>query len=491
MTLDPRTPVLVGSAVAHQRFDDPRDGRDVIGLMAAAAEGAAGDAGAPELLRRAALVLVPQGSWRYHDAGRVLADLVGAADARTLFARLGVLQTTLFLHAARAIAEDGVDVALVVGGEAKWRDLRAQRSSVTAPATPDTEAEPDQTLAPEHPIISRPEIEAGLVAPVSQYALLEHARRHADHQAPDEHARGVAALWADFSAVAVANPDAWNRQPVRAEEIATPGPGNRPLALPYNKWHVSQWNVDQAGAHFLCSVSAARALGIGEDRWVFPHAVSESNLMLPVSERARLDDCPGFALAGRDAFALAGSGPDEVAHVDLYSCFPIAVRAQARELGLAPDRPLTLTGGMTFGGGPLNNYALQSLAAMTRTLRDDPGGLGLVTAVSGMLTKQGVSVWGARPPAAGFRSSDVTDEVDGVTERRTIVPAEAGPATLASYTVLAGEGGARRAVALADLAGSRRAVVSSAHDDVVAALSEGEWCGRSVTLDDTGGFVPA
>ncbi len=490
MTVDPRTPVLVGAAAVHQHFDDPGRGRDVIGLMEAASRGAADDAGAPDLLSRVGLILVPQGTWRYHDAGRLIADRIGSPGARTLFAKLGVLQTTLFLQAARAIASGGLDVALVVGGEAKWRDARAQRTGRPAPATADNDTEPDETLAPDQPIISRPEIEAGLVAPVSQYAMLENARRYADGQGIAEHARAVAELWAGFSAVAAGSPDAWTPGPVSAAEIATAGPGNRPLALPYNKWHVSQWNVDQAGAHLLCSVAVARSLGIAEDRWVFPHAVAESNLMVPVAERAELHRNPGFALAGRDAFALAGAGPDAVAHVDLYSCFPNAVRTQVAELGLEADRQLTLTGGMTFGGGPLNNYVLQSMSAMTDRLRSDPDGLGLVTAVSGMLTKQGVSIWGARPPEHGLRSSDVSAEVADATGRHPVVPAEAGPAVLATYTVLWGEGVAQRAIALADLPGSRRAIVTSTDPDVVAAMTEGEWCGRSVGVDDNGTFRP-
>jgi acetyl-CoA C-acetyltransferase len=495
VTIDDRTPVLVGSGAASQRLDEPGSGREALGLMVAAAEAAGRDAGAPDLLRRVGLVLVPQGTWHYHDAGRLVADRIGASGATTLYALLGVLQTTLFGTAARAIASGDLDAALVVGGEAKWRSSRAHRAGLEASSTDDAGAVPSQTVGPEDPIISRAEIEAGLVAPVSQYALLENARRHADGQKPDDHADRVARLWARFSAVAADNPRAWNRRPVSAEVIATPGPENRPLALPYNRWHVSQWNVDQAGAQLLCSVATARALGVTEDRWVFPHAVVDANHMVPVSERAVLDRSPGFAVAGREAFALAGTGPDELEHVDLYSCFPIAVRAQARELGLAEDRQLTVTGGMTFAGGPLNNYVLQSAHTMVDRLRHDPDALGLLTAVSGMLTKQGVSVWGARPPANGFRDADVSAEVARATPRRPVTARWRGRAVLASYTVVAGE--AATAVALADVPGdgdtgpAGRALATSTDPVLVTAMGQGEWCGRAVDLDGAGGFTPA
>ena len=45
----------------------------------------------------------------------------------------------------------------------------------------------------------------------------------------------------------------------------------------------------------------------------------------------------------------------------------------AAELGVPdddPSRPLTVTGGMTFAGGPGNNYGTHSLAAMVGVLRE-------------------------------------------------------------------------------------------------------------------------
>jgi hypothetical protein len=60
-------------------------------------------------------------------------------------------------------------------------------------------------------------------------------------------------------------------------------------------------------------------------------------------------------------------------------CFPSAVRVQVRELGIDLRRPPTLTGGMAFAGGPLNNFVFQALVTMARVLRADPGSVGLPT----------------------------------------------------------------------------------------------------------------
>ena len=484
MAVDPRTPVLVGAGTATQRADD---GVEAYLLMVAACEAAAADAGAPGLLARAGLVVVPRGTWAYGDAGRLVASTIGATTARTVCGEFGVLQTTLIERAASAIQRGDVDVALVVGGEAKWRDLRASIAGATAPAT-GQQARPDEVLAPKGALLSQPEIDTRLVTAVGQYALIEHARRHADGQSVAEHAADVAGLWERFNRIAQGNPDAWNRTPMSAAEIATPGPRNRTLATPYLKWHNSQWNVDQAACLLMCSAEVAGAAGVAPDRWVWPHAIASSDHMVAVSERREMHRAPGFRLAGRAALDAAGVGIDDVAHVDLYSCFPIAVRTQALELGLALDgRDLTVTGGMTFAGGPLNNYVLQSTAKMASVLRADPDAFGVVTAISAMITKQGVSVWSCRP-SARFAALDVTHATAAATPTAAVRPAEAGPATVASYTVLhSGEGTPERAVIVAERADGSRAVATSL--DEAAAMASGEWCGTAVGLDDAGGFT--
>jgi acetyl-CoA C-acetyltransferase len=488
MTLDPRTPVLVGAAAVSQRLDDPLAAGSAIDLMVLACEQAVADAGCPDLLREAGAVYVPKGSWRFVDVARQVAMGVGNVGARAVEAELGILQTTLVRLAADEIAAGDLDVALVVGGEAKWREVRA---SLTGTELADAvgSGAPDQRLEPHGVIVSSDEVRAGLVTAVSQYSMLENALRHARGETLDEHARAVAALWARFNEVAQQNPNAWNRAPMTADDIRTPGPRNRPLAFPYNKWHNSQWNVDQAACLVLCSVETARAHGVAADRWVFPHAIVDSEHMVPVTNRAQLHRAPGFQLAGSRAFELAGVGVDEVAHVDLYSCFPVAVQVQAAELGLALDQQLTVTGGMTFGGGPLNNYVLQSTAAMAAELRRDAGSLGLVTAISGMITKQGVSIWSTEPPAEGYRSDDITSAVAAaVPVVETVVPSESD-ATVVTYTVLYTDSAPSKAVVVADRSDGGRAVAVSGDRDLLDAMTSEEWCGRGIALRDDATFT--
>jgi len=485
--MDSRTPVLVGAGTAAQRLDDPFAAKESVALMVAACDAAADDAGASQLLRRAGLVLVPKGSWSYRDPGRSVAAAVGNTTAVSVLAELGILQTTLIERACTAIARGDVDVAIVVGAETRWRELRAKITGTAAPASDDTagieHSGPDEVLRPSGPLVSPAEISAGLRNAVSHYALIENARRAADGQTLDEHARTIAELWARFNQVAQANPDAWNRRPMSAEDIATPGPRNRPLAWPYLKWHNSQWNVDQAACLIFCSTGLGDAVGIALDRRVYPHVVSWSDHMVPLSERSELHHSPGF----RSVFRALGRDPATIAHLDLYSCFPIAVRTQALELGLTPDRPWTVTGGMTFAGGPLNSYVLQATAKMTGVLREDAGSLGLVTAISGLITKQGASLWSTTPPAGGFRAVDVTGEAAAIDP----VPVDAtasGTAQIITYTVLYDEAGPARSVVVASLPSGPRTVAAADDPDLAAAMTNEEWCGRRVHLDGTGRF---
>ena len=139
---------------------------------------------------------------------------------------------------------------------------------------------------------------------------------------------------------------------------------------------------------------------------------------------------------------------------------------------------------MTFAGGPLNNFVLQALVKMVEVLRRDPGATGLVTAVSGMLTKQGVSLWATRPPETPFAFFDVTEET--AREQTPIELAEtfSGPARIAGYTVLFEGERPARAIFVCDLEDGRRALAASDEPDLTARGTREELSGHSLTLRD-------
>ncbi len=395
--MDPNTPVLVGAAAVQQKTADYREALEPVALMERALRDAAADAGAPALLQRAAEILVPKGIWGYSDPGRLLADALGAGHAATVLAELGVSQQTLLTRACRRISEGEADVVLVTGAEAKYRSLCAAKAGAEAPETVQQDEAPTETLMPEDEIWSAVESAAGLGMPVGFYAIMDSALRHSQGLSPEQHRDQMAVMYQRFSEIAAANPEAWSEGAVDAAFIREPSPANRMLAFPYTKLHTSQWNVDQGAGLIFCSARVAEELGIDRSLWVFPRAFAESNFMSVVSARGDLGACAGFRLAGEAAARRAGVNFEDIRLRELYSCFPYAVRSQLQEFGMSGSGDLSVTGAMTFGGGPLNNFVFQATARMAQLLRQNPDEVGLVTTVSGMLTKQGVALWSATP----------------------------------------------------------------------------------------------
>lgn len=481
-SIDPRTPVLVGIGAITQREEDPTQALEHYQLMAAAVHRAAEDAGSPELLAGASSIRVPRGFWEYSDPGRLVADAIGAGDVKTTLAELGVLQQTILNDACEAIRNGDETIAIIVGGEAKYRSLRATILDCEVADTAGECGDPDFRIEPKEPIYHDLELERGLVMPLRAFALVENARRYAAGLSIDEHRDGIAQFWAGFSAVAAKNPDAWRREPFTAEQIRDAGNGNRMIAFPYTKLHSSEWNVNQAAALILCSVAKAEELGVPREKWVFPLAGTESNHVVVMSEREELHRAPGAAIAGARALELAGLTIDDVKHLDLYSCFPIAARFYADALGLADDRQVTVTGGMCFGGGPVNNYVLQSTAKMAEVLRADPASVGLVTAVSGVFNKQGYMLWSTNPPSGGYVSDDVSEQVAAVNARREVIRDYEGPAVIVSYTVGFAGPDAAEAVVVCDLPDGRRTISVTTDTELAHAMTQSEFCGRAISV---------
>jgi acetyl-CoA C-acetyltransferase len=271
------------------------------------------------------------------------------------------------------------------------------------------------------------------------------------------------------------------------------------ISFPYPKLLNSNLFVDQGAALILCSVERARSLGIAPERWVFVHAGADAHDHWLVSHRADLHTSPAIRLAGRAALELASATVDDLAHVDLYSCFPSAVQVAATELGLGhrltghPADDLTVTGGMGFAGGPFNNYPMHAVATMVDRLRAGAGPtaasarsggpLGLVTANGGFLTKHAVGIYGTGPPAAGvFRDAQPQAAVDALPARGHD-PAPAGPATIEAYTVVhTRDGDPERAVLALTMPDGRRAWGATTDGATMRGLCHEEGVGRRATV---------
>jgi len=307
----------------------------------------------------------------------------------------------------------------------------------------------------------------GLDRPLRVFPMFENALRFGAGESIEEHQRRISDLWARFSSVATTNPYAWSRQARSAQDVRSMGPSNRMVSFPYPKLMNANDRVDQAAALIVCSAEAAKAAGVPRDRFVFPISGADANDHWFLTHRADFTSSPAIRLAGRCALARAGVGIDDVAYLDLYSCFPSAVEIGATELGLDPHDPgrqLTLTGGLGFAGGPGNNYVTHSIATLAARLRSDPGALGMVTGLGWYMTKHAMGLYSTEPPAGGFRYDSPQDDVDALPQCSPAGDYE-GDATVETYTVVHTRDGYRMGIVIGRDAAGARFVANTPNDE--------------------------
>jgi len=287
--------------------------------------------------------------------------------------------------------------------------------------------------------------------------------------------------WHGFTEVAAANPEAWFPFERSAAEIITPTPENRLVASPYTKYMISIMDVDMAAAVFLVAEETADALGIARDRRVYLRGWHYATDPVYVAEHPDLASSPAMRDAAGTALARAGLRIDDVAHLDLYSCFGSSVNFMRDALGVGPDdaRPLTVTGGLPYHGGAGSDYLTHAIAQTTRVLRADPGSYGLVTGVGMHMTKHVAGVYSTTPGPVEIP--------DGAPAPATvpIVDRAEGDAVVATHTVVHGrEGTPEWGVAVCDLPGDggARCYARIEDPDLLADAMTVEWTGRAVTL---------
>ncbi|MGE2716923.1 acetyl-CoA acetyltransferase [Mycolicibacterium litorale] len=480
------TPVLVGYGQVNQHEDLPEV--EPVDLMEAAAREAA-DARVLEAVD--AVRVVNLLSWRYRDPGLLLAQRIGADKATTRYTGIGGnVPQSLVNQACLDIQSGRAGVVLIAGAET-WRTRTRLRAKGEKPNwTRQDESVPVADGADENvPMAGDAENRIQLDRPSYVYPMFEQAVRIAAGETPDEHRRRIGELWAQFSAVAADNPHAWRRDALAADAIWQPSADNRMISWPYPKLMNSNNMVNQGAVLVLTSVETARRLQIPSERWVFPYAGTDSHDTYAIGERAEFHRSPAIRIAGRRALDLADTAIEDIDLIDVYSCFPSAVQVAAAELGLPvgdPARPLTVTGGLTFAGGPWNNYVSHSIATMAEQLAANPGQRGLITANGGYLTKHSFGVYGTEPPKREFRWEDVQSEVDQE-PARTLAVEWSGVGTVESWTTPFDRDGVpeKAFLAVRTPEGARTLAVIRDPDEAAATV-EGDIAGASVRVHADG-----
>ena len=247
-----------------------------------------------------------------------------------------------------------------------------------------------------------------LILPSFMYPLFETSLRASDGRSPEEHLRYMGKSFERLSRIASQNPFAWSRRLLTAAEIATPTPDNRYIGYPYTKCMNANINVDQSAALILTTEDSARSLGISEDKWVYPTGGADLNDIWHVTRRPCLHESPAIRNASRIALEQADITLDEIDKFDLYSCFPAAFEIARREIGILEGDPrdLSVTGGLSFFGGPGNNYSMHAIATVVDLIRKDRSLKAMVTANGWYLTKHSVGIYAGSPSAHPWEDRD-------------------------------------------------------------------------------------
>ena len=492
MTLDPRTPIIVGVGQHLCRAESVADALEPVALMERAVLAAAADAGLDGPPPADSVRIVNILGWRYRNPARFLAERLGLEGIDLAETAMGGNSPqSLVNRTALDIVAGSTQIAVLSGGEAFRTYLRARKSGeeITWPKAPDDDRPRPigAALDMTHPA----EAARGVSRPVTMYPMFETAVRAAAGRTVDDHRAHLGRLWSGLSQVAADNPNAWIRQSLTPEQITTVGPNNRMIGLPYPKYMNSNNNVDMGAALIMCSVEAARRLGIAPDRWVFPLAGTDCREHNFASNRDDFARTPAVEIGGRRALDLAATSIDEIEVIDLYSCFPSAVQLAAQSLGVDLDRQWSRTGGLSFAGGPWNNYSMHAIATVVHDLRERPGERGFVWANGGYMTKHAFGVYSTDPPTDGFRHESPQDEIDRL-PRREVAEGDdaAGLATVESFTVMHSREGAPETAHASFLRNDgRRAWGSTSNSEIVTTMSTGEWVGTSATVMADGTFA--
>ena len=474
-----RSPVLIGAAQVTHRAAGVAELREPLDLMADASRLALGDTETHAIAPRIDSVRVVNVlSAAYADPAGALAARLDLAPGERLYTTVGGnTPQWLVNRTADDLAAGRIAVALLVGGEAMHSLRIAAKHGLVLPWL---RQHGHPTMIGDGRMGSHPdEWRHGAQMPAHIYPLFEIALRARERRAPDAHAARLAALCASMSRVAAAHPQAWFRDARSAREIGTISDANRIVGYPYPKYMNAILDVDQAAAVIMTTAGQARALGVPATRWVYLHGAGECQDHWFIKDRARFDDSPAMAAAIALALEQAGVEASALGPVDVYSCFPVAVQLAGHALGLPTDgsRPLTVTGGLPYFGGPGNDYSMHAIATMVERLRAEPNAFGLVSALGWYLTKHAVGVYGAAPARRPWQRGDVERvqrEIDATPHPLAVAAAE-GPAHVETYTVVHDREGRREsAIVVARMLDGRRVFTNTEPDADVLALLERE-----------------
>ncbi len=484
--MEQRRPVIVGVGQIANKDEDrlitPLD------AIESAVWAAVADSGTSPVDRVGGVFVSPPWARDSEGAADDLAQRLGVGPGiRRGGAFSGSMPQELLAAACTAIVEGHLQAAIVAGGVADASVRRAAKKGVP----PLDRSSAQWSWKPGEPRrSSRPptaEITAGVNSAGASFSMIESRLAAKAGRSPREQRVWLGMLMAPFSDVAARWPDrAWFPKSLDPAAIVGVRPDNRLVTEPYTKLMNSFPDVDQAAAILVMSTGLADEMNVPADQRVYPLSLAACHEPYPPSERPEISEPVALRAAVSRAFEGAALGLDDVSRFDLYSCFPASVQMAAGALGLAVDDPrgLTVTGGLPYFGGPGAAYVAHSIATMVEQCREDPGSVGEVVAVGGLVSNFAAGLYSSDPGELPFRYEACADVEARLKADRVVVDLGAeGIAVVEAMTVLHDrDEGPIGAPVFARFADGRRTGARPITASLAAELSDVSLVGRDVRI---------
>lgn len=431
------TPVIAAIGEYTDRPAEPAHALEPAASMARALEAANADGGGKLLEQIDTIDLIALISWPYENPVGRVCEMLNISPARQRNTSYGGETPLRLIHeAALAITRGEIKAAAVIGGESMNAVGKAMKAKTPLDWTPPAPKDKAYRFANDRIDLSQVVRNIGVRDPSHLYPLYETALQGRRGQNPVQANRQSAELWAEFADVAADNPYAWLRHRPSAEDIGTVTESNRIISWPYPKLMVANPSVNQSATVIVTSLATARAAGVPEEQLIYLHggaAAAEADNFL---YRDRYDRSTAQAAVLNKAVEIAGGDAKRFRHMELYSCFPVVPKMAQEVLG-NPDIKPTVAGGLTFFGGPLNNYMSHATCAMVRALRAEPGELGLLYGQGGFVTKHHTLVLSTHPGASPLNEDySVQAQADAAAAPLPEVNTDyQGPAIVEAYTI--------------------------------------------------------
>ncbi len=406
-----RKVVVAGWGQITQPKELNRTPLDPMGLMSKAAQDAAETMTSNKILTNLdGIMVVRTLSRHYTSPAKQLAQKLNAKPKFTHVSGIGGNSPqTLINMAAGMIARNELDSVLIAGAEAYVQREKKIKKIESALFRGIPKDYPGDDLIGSTLL----ENQHGIEHPLQGFPLFETALWAASGLDLKTYLTQIGKMWSDFSKAAVNHPYSWSKKLRSPEEIITPGPANRPVAFPYTKFMNSFVTVDQGAAVILMSEETAKKYLQKNRETVYflggGYAQDRQRFMI---EKSDFTSSPPLKAAVKKALERSGMSLESIDCFDLYSCFPCAVSIAKKMIGIKDNdpRPLTLTGGLGFFGGPGNNYNLHGVATLAQKICMGEKSNGLVTALGWFMHKHAAGVYGSKPLEGEFKDHDIKDQ---------------------------------------------------------------------------------